>query len=129
MRPLFLTTCAVFCLTIAVPVVAGKAIEIQPTSMRVIQAECVIVGKITSVEKLTIKASASPGDTSQTEYQVAVVKVEESLLGAKNVTHIKIGYVPAPVGTGEEAEIRGRRRYYPAVNFAVGQEVCLILRA
>jgi hypothetical protein len=87
-----------------------------------------VVGKVTGFEEKTVKANRFPGDTG--EYRVATVKVQQAVLGAKNLTHVKVGFVlppppPKPGPVGGPAIFRKR---YPTVNLTKGQEVCLFLK-
>jgi hypothetical protein len=87
---LFLATAAV-----AYPV--SFAIRFSPLPERVATADAVVVGKVTGIEDKTVSAEPSPGAT-KVEYEVAVVKVEDALLGGKGLTHIKVGMVKPPAG-------------------------------
>ncbi len=73
------------------PLVA-KALMIAPSPvpMRVASSDVVIVGKVTSVEE---KPTTSKMDG--VAYQVAVVKIEQSIKGVKDTTHIRVAW-PAP---------------------------------
>ncbi len=64
---------------------SAKRIAIPPITDRVGKAEAIVVGKVTAFENKPIK---SPTDG---ELAVAVVKVETGLLGAKGLTHVKVG--------------------------------------
>src|SRR5260370_4270676 len=83
----------------------GKRIAPLPIPLRVAQADVVVVGKVTAIEDKTIKAERFPGDKQMADYKVAVVKVEEALLGAKGLTHVRVGFVPSAGGP--------RRPYFP----------------
>src|SRR5262249_10349858 len=52
-----------------------------------------------SVEEKPVNAFPNPGARVKTEYQVAVVKVDDALLNAGGLTHVRVGYVP---GQGAE---------------------------
>jgi hypothetical protein len=69
-------------------------IAMKPPVQRAISADVVIVGKVTAIEKDTVDAARFPGDTQKTAHKVAVVKIETPLVGAENITHIKIGFIP-----------------------------------
>jgi hypothetical protein len=73
---------------------------------RVAASSVVVVGKVTGFEKDTVKGKDG------IEYKVAVVKVESALVGAKDLTHVKVGFVPSDGGP--------RRR--PTLNLQVGTE-------
>ena len=94
----------------------GKRMAPLPVPMRVAQADVAVVGKVTAIEDRTVKAGRFPGDTTPAEYKVAVVKIEEALLGARGLTHIRVGFIPSA----------GRRVYFRS-DLARGQEACLLL--
>lgn len=86
-------------------------IAFKPPLQRAITAEVVCVGKVTTIEKDTVDAEQFPGAANKVAHKIAVVKIETPLAGATGVTHIKVGYVPAPppppaVGGGVRPPIR-----------------------
>jgi hypothetical protein len=92
-----------FCL-VAVALVACasqvRADRIAPIAHpveRALRAPVVVVGKVTAVEKDTVDAPLYPGATNKVAHKIAVVKVGTNLIGAENLTHIKIGFVPSNV--------------------------------
>ncbi len=95
----------------------GKRIAPLPIPLRVARADVVVAGKVTAIEDRTVKAARFPGDTMPAEYRVAVVKVEEALLGARGLTHVRVGFVPSGGGP----------RVYFRSDLARGQEACLLL--
>jgi hypothetical protein len=94
-----------------------------PIPKRVATSDLVVVGKVTGFADKTVKAEPFPGAKTETEYQVAIVKVEETLLG-KGVKEIKVGFIPTPAGPGP-GPIGIRRR--PGFTLARDQEACLFL--
>ena len=98
---------------------------------RVPAVDCVIIGKVTSIEAKPVMATRFPGDKEKVEYTVAVVKVEESLQGASGLTSLRVAYVtpkPVPVPPpGPGPAIRPPIRPFPQVSLSVDQEVCLFL--
>lgn len=60
--------------------------------------EVVIVGTVTSFEKDLEEIKTQPGSKETLGYTVAVVKIETSIRGAKNTTHIKVGFVKVAEG-------------------------------
>jgi hypothetical protein len=84
---------------LAVAVVSAPAklmIAMKPPAQRAVSAEAVVVGKVTSIEKEPIEASPFIGAPNKVPYKVAVVQIEKTLFGAKNLTHIKVGFIPPP---------------------------------
>src|SRR5262245_63319814 len=104
-------------LSVTAQTVAGKAAPPPPLAFRLARAEVAVLGKVTAIEPKSIKAPRWQGDTEGGEFQVAVVKIDEALVGAKGLTHVKAGSVPTPA-----------RRRGMAVSLKPGQEVCIFLR-
>lgn len=82
---------------------------------RVLDSGVVLVGRVTSIEKerveVTPRASIltggkSPSTRPQVFYTIANVKIEQRLLGAKNETHVKVGF---NTGSRDVELIVGRR--------------------
>lgn len=86
--------------------VAGPA----PLPMRVAQADAVILGKVTALEAKTVKAERFQGDKDMGEYLIATVKINEAIVGGKDVTHIKVGFVPAALTPEAPEEQPGKFR-------------------
>src|SRR5262245_47049849 len=85
--------------------VSARIAAPPPILDRVANSSAVVVGKVTAIEKDTVKSKDG------VEYKVAVVKVDSALLGAKDLTHVKVGYVPPRTPSR-----------YPTVNLEVGTE-------
>ena len=89
-RFLFAATLAAAAL-IASPAFALRiAMPIQNTAQKAIQADAVVVGKVTEIEKDEVEVTPHQGATDKTKMKVAVIKIETGLVGAKNVTHVKV---------------------------------------
>jgi len=99
-----------------------------PPYYKVAQAQAIVIGKVTAIEDKTVAATMFPGAKEKSDYTVAVVKVEDALLGAKGLTHVKVGFVlpkpvPPPPPGGPFILVKG-----PApIKLEVNQEVCLFL--
>jgi hypothetical protein len=83
----------VICTTPAIP---ALMIALKSPAQRALSAETVVVGKVTAIEKEAVEAAPFPGAANKVQYRIAVVKIETAFAGAKNVTHIKVGFVPPP---------------------------------
>lgn len=110
-------------------------IAIRPAAQRAVTAEVAVVGKVTAIEKEAVDAAPFPGAKEKVAYKVAVVKIESALSGVKEVTHVKIGFVPpkpvpapVPVQPGGPAiqPIRPRPGFQ-APELKVGQEMLFFL--
>ncbi len=61
------------------------------------QANAVVLGKVTSIEKELVEVASGAieikgADVPKTVYKIANVKISESLMGAKGITTIKVGF-------------------------------------
>jgi hypothetical protein len=101
------TTLAVLLVTVSS--LPAKVIAPQPVPNRVARADLVLVGKITSIEK---KLSVAPDGG---ERLVAIVQIEEALLGGKGLTHVRVGFYPGP------------NRRFPHLAPQVGQKALFFL--
>ncbi|HKB35087.1 MAG TPA: hypothetical protein VKD72_01450, partial [Gemmataceae bacterium] len=102
-------------------------------AQRVVTADTIIVGKVTSIEATTVKAEQFPGLNQMAEYRIAVVKIDQALVGASGLTHLKVGFV-APVAVKPGAPGGPVRPGFPRplgpqdITLVKGQEVCLFLK-
>ncbi len=94
-----------------------------PVATRVAQSTTIVVGKVESLEEKTVQAKRYPTDTDKGEYQIAVIKIDDAILGAKGLTHVRVGFVPPP--TGRPIIRPGGAR---PVSFAKDQEVLVFLQ-
>src|SRR6516165_6901582 len=104
----------------------------QAGAHRVPAVDCVIIGKVTSIEAKPVMAARFPGDKEKGEYTVAVVKVDEALYGANGLTSVRVAFLTPkvqPVPPPGPGPIRPpiRRGFAPA-SLAVDQEACLFLQ-
>lgn len=125
---------AAVALVIGVGSADALMIAVRPAAQRAITAEVVVVGKVTAIEKDTVDAAPFPGAKEKVAYKVAVVKIESALSGVKEVTHVKIGFVPpkpvpapVPVPPGGLQPIRPIRPGFQAPELKEGQEMLFFL--
>ncbi|HMF11177.1 MAG TPA: hypothetical protein VKE94_02695, partial [Gemmataceae bacterium] len=117
MRPVALTVFGgLLWLTGTASAWAGAPAPPPQAWIRATTADVIVVGKVTTIEDRKVRAERFLGDSG--EYTVAVVKVEEALLGAKDLTHVKVGSLPP---------VPGRGRFFPSARLLKGQEVLLFL--
>jgi hypothetical protein len=90
--------CLVPATSFAQPVAKRIAIRFSPLPERVATADAVVAGKVTGIEDKTVSAEPAPGVKDKVEYEIAVVKVEDGILGTKGLTHVKVGTVKVPEG-------------------------------
>jgi hypothetical protein len=117
------------CVGLTASMVPAKAMMIMasPISQRVATADVVVVGKVTGFGDKTVSVASSPGAKEKTEYQIAIVKIETNIHGAKGMKEIRVGFIPQGAGGRPGGPIirPGFRR--PSVNLALNQEACLFL--
>jgi hypothetical protein len=104
----------------------AKAIALPlapPVAKRVAMADLVVVGKVTGFADKLESATAFPGAKDKTDYQVAVVQVDESLQGGKGLKEVRVGFLPSAPGVGTRPPIRR----FPTFRLEPGQEVVLFL--
>ncbi len=63
---------------------------------RALTAPVVVTGKVTSIEADAVEAEPFPKAPQKVTYKVAIVKLDEALVGAKGLTHVKVGFIPPP---------------------------------
>lgn len=115
----------------------------QSIPQRTINSPVVLIGKVTAIEDQPVMASPDPTVPMKTEYRIAVVKVEEGLVGTEGLTHLRIGFQvpqaqPAPQPPVEKPldpnappiAVRPRpvRPKLPTWTPQVGQEGLIFLR-
>jgi hypothetical protein len=125
-RVMWTWAASLVCVTLTSSLTPAKALMIAPSpiSQRVATADCIVVGKVTGFGDKTVSVSAFPGAKEKQEYQIALIKVETNIHGAKGVKEIRVGFMPPMATPG--AYIRpGIRR--GGVNFTLNQEGCLFL--
>jgi len=113
----------------AAPVFArAMMIAPAPIPQRVAQSDAVVIGKVTGFGDKLVNAKAIFGD-AKVDYQIAIVRVEDAFLGAKDAKEIKVGFVPPPPppvpmpGPGPVLIIKR----HPQFNLTLDQEACLFL--
>jgi hypothetical protein len=75
----------------------GKAVRLVPLPERVAVADLIIVGKVTSIEEKAVQAKPYPNALNTVEYKIAVVKIDQALVGAKGLTHVRVAFQPPVV--------------------------------
>jgi len=76
-------------LATAVPV-AACGYGVPSPLVRFAQADCVVVGKVTMIEP-SPQTTMAPWGGQKMTYNIAVIKVEETLKGSHGLTHIRLG--------------------------------------
>ena len=107
MRRILFVSLAMASVALAEQPALGLRIAVQnfTTSQKVAQAEVVVTGKVSSLEKETVELPQFSGDKNKVAFTVAVIKIESILSGAKNVTHLKVAFLTQAGGGGEEQNL------------------------
>jgi hypothetical protein len=92
----FLVTAAIAAVGLMSAPAYGLMIAMKTPAQRAVSAEVVVVGKVTAIEKDVVEAQPFPNAPNKVSYKVAVVKIENNLAGAANITHLKVGFIPPP---------------------------------
>ncbi len=131
---LLTSAAAVAALTTTAP---ALMIAMKSPSQRALSAEVVVIGKVTAIEKDTVEAVPFPKSPQKLQYKVAVVEIQKRLAGAENLTHLKVGFIPAPpLPQGGLAAVPGQpalvrpiapRRSFLTPDLKVGDEFLLFL--
>jgi hypothetical protein len=118
-RPTVTVLSGLACLGMMAPVSSAKAMMIapQPIPLRVAGADVVVVGKVTGFGDRLVSVDGA-------QYQIAKVKVDEALIGAKGAREVQVGFLPASGGRPGGPIRPGFR---PGVSLSIGQEAGLIL--
>jgi hypothetical protein len=100
-----------------------------PIPQRVATADLVVLGKVTGFADKAVTAPRFPGDTEKAQYQIAIVKVTDGLVGARDVKEIRVGFIPPPppAAAPPPGGVRPFIRRYPQVQLTIGQEACMFL--
>jgi hypothetical protein len=98
-------------------------------AQRVATAECIIVGTVKDLEPNDVEVATVPGQPQKTKYKVAIVTIDDPILGtAKGDKTIRVGFVPPqkPGAPKPGGPIRpGIRR--PMVDLKKGQKALFLL--
>lgn len=129
----FLLTPAAAGLLVLLTTLPAPALRIamKPPVQRALSADAVVIGKVTSIEKETVDATPFAGAPNKISYKVAVVKIDTALAGVKDVTHIKVGFIPPPPAAPAEPVPGGPRPAIGRINIMpelkVGSEFVFFL--
>jgi hypothetical protein len=89
-------------------------------AMQAVQADVVVLGKITEIEKDAIEVTPFKGAPKEQKvsYKIAVLKIEDPLVGARGLTQLRIGFLAdaapaAPVLNNNQPQIAIARPFRP----------------
>jgi hypothetical protein len=97
-----------------------------PLAQRVATADCIVVGKVTGFGDKTVKATRFPGEKEKVDYQIALVRIETNIQGAKDRKEIRVGFVP-PMAVPAGGPIRPVLRRPMSPTLVLNQEALLFL--
>ncbi|MCS7271016.1 MAG: hypothetical protein NZ703_08020, partial [Gemmataceae bacterium] len=113
MKRLFWQGLALGLVLVAAWPAAALRIAYFPPTQRAIHSEVVVIGKVVGIEKQPVDLAPAPGATDKVTHKVALIKVQENLTGADNLTHLKIAYVPPAAPPPEGGELVPERPIRP----------------
>ena len=98
-------------------------VRMMSTPEKVVAADCIVIGKIVAMEDKAVEVELTPG-APKVSYKVASIKIDDSIAGAKGLTHVRVGFVPPPPAppTGPGGPPIRIRRPGLNLNLEVGQE-------
>jgi hypothetical protein len=64
----------------------------NPAIDNILKAETIVIGKVKSIESDPVIAAAAPSDAFKSVYKVAVVGVDEAVLGAGDAKTVRVGF-------------------------------------
>ena len=109
------------------------AISISPVQQAT-HADIVVIGKVTDLDPDLVMIEQYKG-SGLVGHMVANVRIEESLLGAKGLTHVRIGFIPGirynygdDLAAFQFQRLGGQRSWRGPVNLDAGQEACFMLQ-
>jgi hypothetical protein len=94
-----------------------------PLAERAAGADLIVVGKVTGFGDRLVPAERFKGDTA--EYQIAIVRVDDAVLGMAG-KEVRVAFVPPPPPAAPGAPVLIRK--WRGVTLAVDQEACLLLK-
>ena len=127
-QPVWAAIAGLSCLVLATAPMFADAMMIAPApiAQRVALADAVVVGKVTAYGDNLVSARP-PFGGDKVGYQIAIVRIDEALLGAKGAKEIKVGFIPAQTAPVAGAGRPFIRRRYPQFTLSLEQEACLFL--
>jgi len=88
--------CAILLANVAPAKALRVAMPNRTPAQQAMTAEVIIVGKVTEIEKEMTKATPGVGVKDKIDYHVGVIKISESIQGAKGLTTVRVGWQPTP---------------------------------
>jgi len=115
------------CVAVLCTALPGRAMMIAPPPgpQKLVMADTVIVGRVLAIEDKDVEATQVPNAPQKVAYRVAIVRVTETIKGAKGKETIKVAWIAPPPQLQPVQPGGGIRPFikrYPTVNLAVGQD-------
>lgn len=96
----------------------GERFAEYAPEVRAATADLCVIGTVIEFDDEPVQAKPYPGAADPASYTVAVVKVEMNIHGAKNITHVRVGFIPPQPNI---------KRGYDLPLLEVDQKLCLFL--
>ncbi|MCE9532682.1 MAG: hypothetical protein K8T89_16415 [Planctomycetes bacterium] len=105
------------------------SITLDPLQLA-IMSDAVVVGEVTALEPELVMIESYPG-SGKVAHMVAVVRVDEGLLGSKGLTHLRVAFIPQQNQFGGDFGFQceqNERSWRGPANLAQGQTGCFFLQ-
>jgi hypothetical protein len=99
------------------------------STQQTIQAEVIVVGRIVEIEDTDTEVTTPPGTSQKTVYKIANLQIQEALVGAKGLTHIRVGFIP--INQSPNPQLRGFDDLdwgYLHDTYGINEEGCFFLQ-
>lgn len=87
-------------LSVVVPAAAGAPGPSRTTLDKVARSQLVLTGKVTGIAPDAVLIGLTQDDPNKLEFRVATIQIESGILGAENITHVRVGFRPPVKQTG-----------------------------
>jgi hypothetical protein len=138
MRRVFFIGCAILAGALVIGMAQTGSANSYPGKMAipvcVELSDCIVLGRVTAIEEKPVSVPPFPGSPQKIEYRIAVVKIDEGLVGAKGLTQVRIAFQPpapppAPPKNQPGLPVQvGGGPGFRMPTLAVGQEGCFLLK-
>jgi hypothetical protein len=117
------------CMIVGGDFLTAKALAMRMPSLpeKVAASDTIVTGKVVAFEEKLVEVEIAPGQKAS--YKVASIKIDDAITGAKGLTHVRVGFIPAPpINPNEPVRpIRPGLRGGFNASVEVGQEGCFFL--
>jgi hypothetical protein len=124
----FLLVCICLLCLVSPSLAFGWRVPRLDPTQQTIQAEVIIVGRIVEIEDTDSVATGYEGAPEKTAYKIANIKINESLVGAKGITHIRVGFIPTNQPLPQQIKGLEEEWGYGTDSYGINDQGCFFLR-